>query len=299
MTGTARDTALLLIGSNGRVGRLVTKAWSLNPPEARFLTQARQPAEDKTVNRLVWNPADGARALKAHVDAHGPVSTMVVMAGVVPASGRNLDDNAAIVRACLLGARDAGIGRVLVASSSAVYGAWKQTPYAEGDATRPVNHYGQSKLDMEDEARRSAGDTTELTFLRIGNIAGADALLINRARATTAMPLRIHRFGDGKGPLRSYIGPVSLARLLARLATSHNALPDVINVAAPTPVQMEDLATRSGMPWTYVPAPQTAHQRITLDTSLLGCLCPLPVLGSGADAIIGEWAGLDTLDAAQ
>jgi NAD dependent epimerase/dehydratase family enzyme len=119
--------------------------------------------------------------------------------------------------------------------------------------------------------------------LRIGNVAGADALLTNMAR-----PLVIDQFADGRGPLRSYIGAQSLARVLQTLA-GRDGLPEVINVAAPMPVEMADLAQTAGLDWAYRAASVTAVQSITLDSAVLDGLYRFEAAESSAADMVAQW----------
>jgi nucleoside-diphosphate-sugar epimerase len=214
---------------------------------------------------------------------------MVVLAGATPATGGALEDNARIADACLAAAQAAGIGRVLLASSSAVYGADPAgRPFAEDAPPRPLSDYGRAKLAMEAVAApwRQAG--IAVTALRIGNVAGADALLAGRAGAGAA-PVGIDAFADGLGPLRSYIGPRDMAAVLADLALHPGPLPEVLNLAALRPVRMMALATAAGLDWRPVPAPPAARQVITLDCARLAALCPDSPGPGDAAAMVAQW----------
>ncbi|MFP4329033.1 MAG: NAD-dependent epimerase/dehydratase family protein, partial [Paracoccaceae bacterium] len=217
----------------------------------------------------VWFPLDGPDVLLEHVERNGPPAAMVVLAGVTPASGAALDTNTDLALACLDAAARAGIGRVLLASSAAVYGAAGSRPFTESDPLRPVNAYGEAKQRMEAASTPWRAKGIGLCCLRIGNVLGADALMRNATAASTTDPVRIDRFADGRGPLRSYIGPVTLARVLATLALREGALPQALNVAARHPVTMDALAEAAHLPWRWQPAPAHAHQRITMECRLL------------------------------
>lgn len=220
---------------------------------------------------------------------------MIVLAGITPGPGvdaATLSGNRVITAACLAAAQAAGIERVLLASSSAVYGVDPSgAAFAETSQPRPQSDYGRAKLEAEavcDPARQAG---LEVCVLRIGNVAGADALLapLTGQIADPARPLRIDAFADGHGPLRSYIGPATLARVLAGLAIWPGSLPKLLNVAAPSPVYMEDLAHAAGWPSQMTPAPTKAHQRITLDCSLLGQVCPLTREDSLPCEMVQQW----------
>jgi GDP-4-dehydro-6-deoxy-D-mannose reductase len=62
--------------------------------------------------------------------------------------------------------------RIVVASSSAVYGAPKHLPVSESHATSPTTLYGESMLAREEAARRFARNGTTVVNLRLFNLCG-------------------------------------------------------------------------------------------------------------------------------
>lgn len=291
--GQAKMTrgSVVLVGGGGRVAPLVRQHW---PDKPSLLVTSRNPVE---ANSLCWSPMQGPAGLLHHLEHRGlrPLA-LVMLAGVTPAKGQAptaLSANADIALACLTAAQMAGINRVLLASSSAVYGVDPQGhPFSETAPIAPVSAYGAAKLRMEEAAEpfRQAG--LDICALRIGNVAGADALLHplgpDRCREGAQVP-RIDTFADGLGPLRSYIGPETLARVLSNLCTTPSPLPKVLNIAAPAPVRMEQLAVAAGWPFVTVPAPARAHQVITLDCSRLAQLCPMEEKDSDPATMVAQW----------
>lgn len=274
----------LLIGSTGRVGRMLAAHWQEVPPPEGLCRQYRNRdgAGDGAGDRgsreaggtLRWAPLEDGEALRRASDNGNGFSCLFMLAGTTPAPGADLELNAVLARAVLAAAERGGVARVLLASSSAVYGARPGPPFTEQDLPAPVNAYGHAKLAMEDACHPFRDRGLEVCCLRIGNVAGADALLLNAARAQAKAPLRLDRFADGRGPLRSYIGPVTLARVLGSLARHAGALPETLNIAAPGATAMADLAEVAGVPWRWVPAPEMAHQSILLDCTRLAALHP-------------------------
>lgn len=265
---------VLVVGASGRVGRMLARAWDqggLCPTLSH-----RGTAPPTALPRLHWAPLE--QPLPG-----GDFAAMIVVAGVVPGRG-DLAGNAAIAGACLRAAEAAGIGQVLLASSIAVYGNNGGRPFGESDACAPVNDYGHAKLAMEAEAAPFRARGMAVTSLRLGNVAGADALLLN---AASGQKLWLDRFADGSGPVRSYIGPATLARVLAGLVGRD--LPAVLNLAAPEPVAMADLAQAAGVDWGWRPAPPTAHARITMDCRRLAGFCALAAADNAAAAMVAEW----------
>jgi UDP-glucose 4-epimerase len=258
----------LIVGASGRVGHLLARAWALDG--LRPCLQHRGTALDLPGSQVEWHPLSGEN-LPDKYDA------MILLAGALRG---DLNQNAQLAEACLQAAETKHITRVLFASSSAVYGLGENLP--ESAPTHPVNDYGRAKLQAEAVAETYRARGLNVTSLRIGNVAGADALL---AGITPDKQVKIDQFPDGKGPLRSYIGPQTLARLLARLLEIPT--PPILNIATPPPVSMADLATAAGADWAHQPAPATAHQRITLDCALVSSLYSFP--DTTAATMVAEW----------
>lgn len=280
---------LIVTGASGRVGRLLAAAWA--DSQASVVLQRRGAealwagAHSGALREMRWAPLEGDAPLRDWCARHGAPRAMLVLAGAVPAGGHDLSLNRALAEACLRAAQAAGIGRVLVASSSAVYGGGRAQPWHESDEVRPMSPYGLAKSLMETACIpwRAAG--LEVCCLRIGNVAGADALLLNADK----QPLHIDRFADGSGPLRSYIGPESMARAVLALARLPGPLPDILNFAAPQPVAMPDLAMAAGLDWRWNPAPRSAVARFMLDCRALAALVPFSDTESTAASIVNQW----------
>ncbi|MFD2236888.1 NAD-dependent epimerase/dehydratase family protein [Aureimonas populi] len=273
--------AWLVVGATGRVGRMVMDHWRRNPPAGALVhAQGRRPGAD-----LVWNP------IEEPLPASAPRYTgLVVLAGAVPGSGIDFSFNAAIARACLAAAERNGIARVLLASSSAIYGASGDgRAFREEDDPAPASAYGRSKLAMEAACAGLSRPGREVSCLRIGNVAGADALLINAAGAAPERPLRIDRYGDGAGPRRSYIGPGAMARALESLLRHAGALPPVLNFAAPRPVEMSALARAAGVPFVWNEGPPASPQAITLDCARLSLYHRFRPGDCEPASMIAEW----------
>ncbi|MDZ7711256.1 MAG: NAD-dependent epimerase/dehydratase family protein [Roseovarius sp.] len=278
--------SVLLTGASGRVGRMLRHHWPDMAPDLALTPQYRR---DVPPGALSWNPLDGPGALVAHAQAGHRPGAIIALAGVTPGPGRDLSLNTALAEATLAAAHDAGVPRVLLASSSAVYGAGDGTPFAEDAPCAPVNAYGAAKRDMEAACDPWRARGLDICALRIGNVAGADALLLNVARGGAGCAVVIDRFADGGGPVRSYIGPATLAAVLATLCRHTGPLPEVINIAAPMPVAMTDLAEAAGAPHETRPAPPGAHQRITLDCRRLTALHDFAALDSTATGMVRQW----------
>lgn len=259
----------LMVGASGRVGRLVRASWMRDPAIAmRLVPQMRgDPVRAAACGGLWWAPLDGPEMFEQFVNNDGSPAAMIMLAGVIPGRGTDFATNVDLAVTCLEAARAARCDRVLIASSAAVYGASDDGPLPEDARCAPDGAYGASKLAMETACAPYRALGMDVCCLRIGNVVGADALLRN---AAPGRAIRITRFGDGQGPRRPYIGPESLARILATLAAWPGRLPDVLNVAAPLAADMADLAQAAGLGWSWEEAPAEALQKVALDCRRLG-----------------------------
>lgn len=265
---------ILVVGGTGRLGGLLRRAWARHGA-AGLVWQARRamPEIDLVFDPLT-EPAAFARAAEG-------CDAVLMLAGVV--SGGDLSLNRALGIAAIEAAHLGGARRVFLASSAAVYGR-EADGARESDAAHPVSAYGQAKLEMEQAALERAAQLGQAAHcLRIGNVAGADALL---GQVGTG-PVMLDTFASGKGPLRSYCGPGALARILLRLVRAAGDLPPVLNVAQPGPVRMEDLLEADGRTWQPRPAGTDAIETAWLSTDLLqsvvGKVTPASATGIVAD----------------
>ncbi|WP_209426187.1 NAD(P)-dependent oxidoreductase [Pararhodobacter sp. SW119] len=282
---SATTPELLVIGASGRVGRLLSSHWAA--AGAPVCLQTRAARLRAALPFMRWSPLDeGAAALRAYVRSAGTPRAMVMFAGVTPSSGddASMTLNGRLAAACLQAADEAGIGRVLLASSAAVYGLGRAAPWREDEAPAVApSAYGAAKRAMEAAASEWRQRGLSVCCMRIGNVAGADALLLNAPG-----PLAIDRFPNGGGPVRSYIGPMSLTRVIETLAELPD-LPPVLNVAAPAPMAMVELARATGFAWHWQKAPPDAVERLTLDCRALCRVVHFAPRESTAAEMVAQW----------
>lgn len=247
---------LLVVGGTGRLGGLLRQAWRAMGPRAGIVPQfvARR---DSGPGDLVLDPLASAQSLAA---AMAGADVVLDLAGPTAGPPEGFAAHAAVARA-LLAARP-GAQPLIVASSAAVYGRSDQ-PLSEDMPLAPAGAYGAAKQAMEAELAGQPG----CCCLRIGNVAGADALL---GRSAPDSGRVLHVFADGAGPRRSYIGPQALAGAIARLARLMAAglpLPEVLNLALPGALAMEELLRAAGQPWQPSPAPPSLFACVELDVT--------------------------------
>jgi UDP-glucose 4-epimerase len=274
---------LLLVGGTGRVGKMVLHHFNAAlPADIEIIEQHRD--SDRT-SGLYWSLLGTAPQGLADLR----IDAIICLAGVTPGYGADLEMNKPLAQSVLQAAHEAGIGRVLLSSSSAVYGAGDGKPLSEASVPKPINSYGKAKLDMEQDCAPWRDKGLDVCCLRIGNVAGADALLLNQAKTPSEQPLGIDCFVDGRGPVRSYIGAGTLAEVLVNLATQPRPLPKVLNIAAPAVVFMEDLARAVGHSFEFRPAQAGSYQYITLDCRVLSALHTFDANASDATTMVAQW----------
>lgn len=277
------EAFVLVTGAGGRLGRLLRAAEARRGAAAeapRFLFQSRRPGAD-----LHWAPGDALSALPR-------CGTVVALWGVTSGDAAALAANTALVGRSVEVARACGASRLLHLSSAAIYGPGEAMN--ETRAPAPMGAYGHAKLAMEQAVGRlPRSDGLVHCCLRLANVVGADSLA-PALRGDTALTL--DRFSSGKGPLRSYISAGHLADVLRGLAAlAPDALPEVLNISATDPVEMEALARAAGLTPAWREAPASAIERVTLDAGRLCTLLPEIPLACSAQAMIDNWRELESL----
>ena len=269
---------LLILGGTGRLGRMMRAAWQ-SADEQVGITPIWQSRREVGLAGPVFDILDAPGALAR---ACAQADAVLLLAGVTEGAPEELAVNAALAKAVRKAAQMAGLP-LIAASSGAVYGRGEALD--ETAPCAPLNAYGRSKCAMEAVLEGMPGHCA----LRIGNVAGADALL--GAPAPEA-GRRLHIFADGRAPMRSYIGPGALARAVARLARlaieTPARLPERLNLALPGMVGMEDLLRAAGAEWQPVPAPKSAVARVGLDVTRAVTLGLVPTRLGDAETVIDD-----------
>jgi UDP-glucose 4-epimerase len=98
--------------------------------------------------------------------------------------------------------RDAGVERLVISSTAAVYGVPDATPIPEDAPLRPINPYGESKRSLEAAADWFArGYGLRAVSLRYFNVAGASATNGERHEPETHLIPNVLRAVSGGAPL--------------------------------------------------------------------------------------------------
>lgn len=286
-----RRKTCVFVGSSGRIGRLLrTNAAQEAFADLDMHWQFRSNTPHSE-DCFLWPDLSESQPLRKLAERLGGIDAICVFSGVSRGDKSDIDamrEGTEITRRALMSAYEVGIPKILIASSSSVYGLRPEvglgTPFAETDPCAPANAYGRAKYEAE-QALIGKG----ITHLRIGNVAGADALLQQLANGPLPSPLPLDIYPDGDGPRRSYISPVSLAMTMAALMRTDKQLPPVLNVASLHPVSMKSLLDVVGQTYTERLSRDASHQSITLDCHRLSELVGAEVLNETAVDIVARW----------
>lgn len=267
-TLSPRVGAPLILGASGRLGRALRRVWPVDMPGfvgADPLWQTR----DGAGGTLAWDILmDSAPALP-------PVCGIIVLAGVTCGTAADLALNTPLASAGADLGSALGVP-VLIASTQAVYGP-QPGMLREDSSLAPTSAYGRAKQEME-----AATAAPHVTCLRIGNVAGCDALADAMGRGAVTLD----RFANGQGPRRAMIGPVDLAQVLLALLAAPTR-PAVLNVARPGSVAMADVLRAAEVPFDWRPAGPGALADLVLDVTLLQRIFQLPPADAAAMAAQG------------
>lgn len=246
----------VVFGATGRLGGVLRDVWPTHWP-VTWVARRRVPGP----NIVVCDPLREAELLRSLV---GGAEVVLSLLGSAPGGGlqnvAGLEEHAPLARAVHGAAR----GPVLLASSAAVYGRGGELGLRLSENARlpkDVSLYGAAKRSME--------AATDACALRIGNVAGFDAIL-----GGWQPGFELDSFPDGSTPQRSYIGPVTLALALADLCRKAHKIPAVLNVAEAGAIEMSDLLVAAGRSFERRPAPPAAISRVELDTKAVSGFVP-------------------------
>lgn len=282
----AEALPLLILGGTGRIGAILRQQWPW------FMRAGLRPIWQSRHARpgfLQWD------ILNEPCLPSVAAGVVLCLAGVTRGTPEILGQNEALAMAACRAAAEQGARHVFLVSSAAVYQPSNQ-PLTEAAGPAPPGAYGAAKLAMEKSVQGwHQANGPGLTILRVGNVAGSDALLggIRKGVTVTLDPVP----GAEGGPLRSYIGPITLSSVLARLAAlaaQGKVLPRTLNIAAPRPVRMGDLLAAAGVAWINGPENPDVIPSVVLDTGRLQELVKLPPIADKPAAMVAEWRSLGT-----
>lgn len=284
-----------LLGANGKLGSML--AALADEANLGWRTQARSGSAD-----IGWSGSFDDPLIDQVFERGG---TLINMIGHVGDDVKTLkSSNINFVENLLHAAADKGVAHVVLASSAAVYGAGDHVPLSEDAPFDPKTPYGASKVAMERVAKTFAANrkSPQITVLRIGNVAGADALTTAATRsAAKGTAMQSHEFSDGASPTRSYIGPRDMFTVIRDLSVFCDEPLRVINVCHPQIVNVSQILKSyrthvlTRLRWITTPAPEGIPRLVTLSTAKMENYVHLPQYKDPADAFARQVADVRAL----
>lgn len=253
-----------VLGATGRLGTLLQRCWSNTArPQAVFYGR-------RATGRILSQNSFDLLNDPAPTRFHG-LTTLLVLAGPTQVSEGETALHADLAQIAARLAQQAEVPHIILMSSAAIYGR-RNGPLCETHDPTPISPYGVAKARLEETAQEISKEQS-VTVLRLGNVAGADALL---TPALDGRDMTLDQFADGSTPRRSYIGPKTMADAFLRIAETPPApgQPRLLNLAQPQPVEMGALLDAAAVNWTPRPAAQNALAEVVLDLSKLKKLWP-------------------------
>lgn len=229
MIDSRRSPVVFVTGGRGRIGRLLVEA--LRARGDRVVSLARVNPGEPHPDDVEADLTDAGAV--EHALAAAGADVVVHLASVL--RGDEVEEaNRRIDVAVADAVRRVGVGRVVHASSGAVYGVRAETARHEDAPLDPGGPYARSKIRAEGlfGALAASGSAESVSSLRIFNVAGpafADSLVHRLIHADASDPVRLtapDRF------IRDYIHQDDLVDVLGAAIEHRDAGARVVNVGA-------------------------------------------------------------------
>jgi UDP-glucose 4-epimerase len=205
-----RNERILITGGGGFIGSHLAETLAKHNYVTvldDFSTGAQSNLDEASVNAVINGSVTDTELVERVVPGHDIVAHMAAVMGVKRTLERPLEVlevNIDGTRTVLDAAADADVERVLVASTSEVYGDAPEPPYAEDDEQAPKTNYAVAKL-ADERFAEAYGETHDLdyTIVRYFNVYGPRqdssgygyVVPIFVRNALAGDPLEVH--GDG------------------------------------------------------------------------------------------------------
>lgn len=214
-----------------------------------------------------------------------------------------LADNLLVTHRLAECAAKLGTPRLILASSSSVYGPTTGTPSRESDPLTPISPYAISKLAAEQLCIAhcgQAGHLTESVALRYFTVYGPGQrsdMLIHRALTAAATGEPIQIFGTGQQQRDfTYVADTVAATIAAATCPGP---PKVVNVGSGRAVSLQDLfatiaqVTGHAVPTTAAPIEQGDVAATLADTTLAASSLGWTARADLAEGLAQQWASLN------
>ena len=252
---------ILILGANGKIGKLMQNSLlTYDCAEFKFYYHSRHAISQHNLEFDLKNLDISINSLSKL-----NVSFDAILNLTGDRIGKNFSLNSELSMNCCHIADYFNIPLVLLMSTSAVYGNYKDC-FSEDDQCLPVNQYGESKLLMEKNCLKSFSNKLDVCCLRLGNFYGADQLCQN-IRMSKAIELDV--FEDQLSPNRTYINTTAFIHLIVKLINNHVKLPNILNIGQPGKVSMKSILDYHNYDYTLKFSNLSNYQNILLNLKKL------------------------------
>lgn len=248
---------ILITGVSGFLGRVVCQqlrkhggyvtGMDRNPPEAKEPAAEPLMLPQDFIQLDLTSPNLSDLLARQHFDAVFHLAGFVYFADSVKTPALDFNQNLVATFNLLEALRSSGFsGRLVYASTAAVYGEPRQVPIDEETATRPISPYGVSKLAAEEYIRVfSQCYGFQSAIARIFSLYGPrqqKQVIFDILCKTLLSDEAIELFGDGC-EMRDFVHVSDAARALIWLANEAKINAPIFNVCSAEGITIRDLAT--------------------------------------------------------
>ena len=258
--GTVRPMRVLVTGGGGFIGSHLAEQLLADGHDVRVLDSFVTGRRENIAHLPDVDLVEGDVQSYERVNTAVRGCEVVLHQAALPSVPRSVQDpltttavNVTGTLNVLLASRDAGVRRVIYASSSSVYGAGPELPKREAMATVPISPYAVSKLAAEGFCRSFAGIYgLETVSLRYFNVFGPRQ--DPNSEYAAVIPRWIELLLDGGRPLVhgdgettrdfTFVGNVVQANLLAMMAGDVSG--EVFNAACGDRISLNQVLAQIG-----------------------------------------------------
>ncbi len=246
--------SVLITGGAGFIGRHVVRqfldhGWQVVVLDVdEFSESERQEMGDFTVIQEDINSKESLRDAMKSCDAVVHLAARVSVPQSIQEPEKTMFINVEGTENVLQCALDAGVSKVVVASSAAVYGSWPEMPLLESAPVECLSPYAESKAANEKQVVAFRNKGLDAIALRFFNVYGPGQRY--DSAYASLIPLFLHSMKNGKRPTihgtgeqtRDFVHVHDLAKAVhAMVARSTPYEYSVANVASQTQISVLDV----------------------------------------------------------
>jgi len=260
---------ILILGAGGSLGSMLR--WRNKFPEGSsiYLQSRRRLSRDT----LIWDLEISPLLALADFIMAKSINKILMLYGGRSYSVEQDIRELSLIQNCLGLFVSLEVQQVLVASSAAVYGLDETETFSEESATGSSHEYGCKKLKLESFGQKYGNDKTEISFLRLGNVLGADSLTkfyVNNKDHSFILNKYVNGYLG-----RSYLTPSSFHYVIFKLLMLDGGIPKILNVATHSRLFMDEILAGIGVDFAIKNVDENGRN-VFLETDTLNSLIKIP-----------------------